>query len=195
MKLKFRFLPLLIISMLIMGCASDGKSDLKTGNLNESTSASGESEAGQEAYILEFEATTIDGEKITSECFANSKLTMINVWATYCSPCLNEMPDLGKIASAYDAADFQIIGIVCDVEYNADKSDIEYAKELIKQTKADYPHLLLNESLYSNLVAAVYAVPTTYFVTQEGEVLGYIEGARSKASWEGLINELLADME
>ena len=59
-----------------------------------------------EKYYLTFEASTIDGEAWNSDKFTNSKLTMINVWGTYCNPCLSEMPDLGEIASEYEASDF-----------------------------------------------------------------------------------------
>ena len=58
-----------------------------------------------------------------------------------------------------------------------------------------YPHLLLNQSLYSNLVGGIDSVPTTFFVNQKGEMLGYIVGAHTKETWENVINELLAEME
>lgn len=153
-----------------------------------------EESKSDEAYILTFEATTVDGETLDDECLKQSKLTMLNVWATYCGPCLNEMPDLGAIAAAYDVADFQMIGIVSDV-VEEDVEGIEYAKELIGETGANYPHLLLNQSLYSNLVGGVDSVPTTFFVNEKGEVLGYVLGAQSKESWEQIINSLLAEME
>lgn len=188
MKNKLVLLILVLICMLSVGC---GKKD-ETGTVADvQTTTTAE---GQEVYVLEFEAATVDGEKITSECFTDSKLTMINVWATYCSPCLSEMPDLGEIAAAYDKSEFQIMGIVCDVMSDAKEADIQYVKELINTTKADYPHLLLNESLYINLVGAVESVPTTFFVNQKGELLGYVVGAQSKSTWEGIINDLLADI-
>jgi len=149
-----------------------------------------------EAYFPIFEAVTIEGEPMTSAIFENSKLTMINVWATYCNPCISEMPALGEISAEYDTADFQIIGIISDV-YEADESPEpkEEAQALIEQTQANYPHLLLNESLYTNLVGGINAVPTTFFIKQNGELLGYLEGAMTKDSWEKLINDLLTDLE
>lgn len=149
----------------------------------------------EEAYVLTFETTTVDGEALTSECFADSKLTMLNVWATYCSPCLEEMPYLGEIAAAYDKTEFQMIGVVSDVVENAEEDAINEAKELITQTGANYPHLLLSESLYNNLLSSVSAVPTTFFINQEGEVLGYLIGAYPKENWEEIISELLATIE
>lgn len=162
---------------------------------SEGEETTSENNADKEPYVLNFEASTIEGENLTSDIFADSKLTMINVWATYCNPCLSEMPDLGEMAASYDTADFQIIGIISDVMEGAAKEDIANAKDLIAQTNANYPHLLLNESLYSNLVGAVSSVPTTYFINQKGEMLGYVVGARAKEEWEAIINELKAEIE
>lgn len=172
----------------------ENEAESETQSASENTDAQSENtDSQEEAYILNFEASTIEGETLTSETFAGSKLTMINVWATYCNPCLSEMPDLGEIAAAYDTADFQIIGIISDVAEGAEEDDVTNAKDLITQTGANYPHLLLNESLYTNLVGAVDSVPTTFFVNQEGEILGYTIGAKSKADWEEIINGLLEE--
>lgn len=212
-KIFFTFYSAILLTMLsLTGCGQNDnatsqieeseENDNATSQIEESekndnaTSQTEESEndvAVEETYTLTFEADTIDGEPLTSDCFAQSKLTMINVWATYCNPCLSEMPDLGEIAASYDTEEFQIIGIISDVSKESGQEDIENAKELIAQTEANYPHLLLNESLYSNLVGAIDSVPTTFFVNQKGEVLGYIIGANSKETWEEVINELLAE--
>lgn len=213
--MKRKIFAILVSGMLLNGCADNSESITDTDSIGKDTTvevqeeiktqaeSSGEEltaeqdaqEESEETYVLTFEASTIDGEALTAECFGDSKLTMINVWATYCNPCLSEMPDLGEIAASYDTADFQILGIISDVMDESGEEDIEYAKELINQTGANYPHLLLNESLYSNLVGAVSSVPTTFFVNQEGEVLGYVVGAKSKGDWEAIINELLAEMQ
>ena len=168
-----------------------------TAAVTEETNPSGESSNEEssdeeEKYYLTFEASTIEGEAWNSDRFANSKLTMINVWGTYCNPCLAEMPALGEIASEYDAADFQLIGVICDVMVDDDEKNVNYAKKLIKETKAVYPHLLLNESLYMSFMSAVSAVPTSFFVRQDGSVIGYLTGAMEKENWKALIDDLLA---
>ena len=215
-------MSLLLASVLVLsGCGSDNAgADSQTGSADSQTQAGGadsmdtsgvgaedgsDSETGDEAtgestekevYVLEFEATTTEGEAITSDIFAESKLTMINVWATYCNPCLAEMPDLGEIATEYDKADFQMIGIISDVMNDASKEDMDYAKQLIAETGATtYPHLTLNTSLYMNLVGSVQAVPTTFFVNQRGELLGYLMGSQAKVTWKALIDDLLVELE
>lgn len=215
------FITFLLALCLLAGCANKENTateeltqEMPAGEAEERTEAgksegaaeTGEAEGtedaedaedaqAQEPYILNFTATTIEGEQMTSDILGESKLTMLNVWATYCNPCLSEMPDLGELAAAYDSAEFQVMGIISDVAEGATEAELENARNLIAQTGAAYPHLLLNESLYSNLVGAVDAVPTTFFVNSEGELLGYVVGARAKADWEEIINELLAELE
>lgn len=154
-----------------------------------------EESAEKEKYYLSFAAKSVDGEDVTSDILANSKLTMINVWGTFCNPCLEEMPDLGEIAASFDSSEFQMVGIVSDVTDKSKQEDIDYAKELIEETQANYLHLLNGESLTQNLLAGVSAVPTTFFVKQDGEVLGYMIGAMDRSSWEALIYELLEEVE
>ncbi|MBQ6887820.1 MAG: TlpA family protein disulfide reductase [Lachnospiraceae bacterium] len=209
--MKLRLCSLFLIGLLLTGCGKDTVDNLvemtsvvqiestkavfEEESLEITSEETEESETEVEPYILNFTATTVDGEELTSSCFSNSKLTMINVWATYCNPCLSEMPDLGEIAADYDSAEFQIIGVVSDVAEGSNEETIANVKDLITQTNANYPHLLLSESLYTNLVGMVDSVPTTFFVNEKGEPLGYVIGARSKESWEEIINELLAEIE
>lgn len=208
--MKLRLLALILLGALLTGCVqnTESNSEIETteaiaegvseaesvevtaGDTSESSSETETKE--EEPYIVTFEANTIDGEALTSEIFSQSRLTMINVWATYCNPCLSEMPDLGEIAAEYDSAEFQMIGVISDVAEGAAEDDINNAKDLIEQTSAYYPHLILNESLYMNLAGGVSSVPTTFFVNQKGEMLGYAIGAQSKETWVSIIEDLLS---
>lgn len=148
--------------------------------------------AGQSAGIA-FEARDLEGNTVTEEVFADSRLTMVNVWATYCNPCLSEMPELGEIAGEYKTDEFQIIGIISDVQEGAELESTVYAATLVEQTGAAYPHLLLNESLFNALLSGVSAVPTTFFVNENGEVLDTVVGALDKESWKEKIDGFLKE--
>ncbi len=110
--------------------------------------------SGQSAGIT-FEARDLEGNTVTETVFAESELTMVNVWATYCNPCLSEMPELGELAGEYRSDEFQIIGIVSDVQEESEAEVVEYAAMLVEQTGAAYPHLLLNESLFRSMLSGV----------------------------------------
>ena len=140
-----------------------------------------------------FEGHDIKGNTVSSTLFSESKLTMVNVWATYCNPCLSEMPGLGELAAEYDSEEFQIIGIISDVQEGASQEMMDLAADLIEQTGADYTHLLLNESLYYALLTGVSAVPTTFFIDENGVILDAVIGAMDKSSWEEKINAILEE--
>ena len=148
---------------------------------------------GSSPASIVFEAQDMEGNAVTSEIFSGSRLTMVNVWATYCSPCLNEMPELGELAREYDKEDFQLIGIVSNVPEGADEEKLELVEVLIEQTEADYPHLLLNESLNDGLLSGVSAVPMTFFIGQDGKILDTVVGARDKAAWKEIIDGILEE--
>ncbi len=162
------------------------------------TGCSGERESGTEKEEnnpaqVTFEGLSIEGETVSSAIFSDSKLTMVNVWATYCNPCLREMPGLGELANEYSSEEFQIIGIISDVQEGADEKILDYAAGLIQQTGADYTHLILNESVYNALLTDVSAVPTTFFIDQDGVILDTVVGSMEKKAWEELINALLEE--
>ena len=64
-----------------------------------------------EPILSAFTATDLDGNNIDQQILSGHKLTMINIWATFCEPCIKEMPDLGELHTTY-GEDFQVIGIV-----------------------------------------------------------------------------------
>lgn len=147
----------------------------------------------EETAEIRFEAKDMDGNTVSESVFSGSKLTMVNVWATYCNPCLSEMPELGELAGEYDPETFQIIGVISDVQEGADAGQTEYAAQLIAGTGADYTHLLLNESLFYALLSDVSAVPTTFFVDENGNVLDTVVGAMKKSAWKEKIDALLEE--
>ena len=196
-----KLLACILVAVMLCGCA-DGMGKKGTENEEGSIEAGGEAPKGEDQESVEeppaeplvFEGQDLDGNAVTSDIFSQSKLTMINVWATYCNPCLREMPDLGELAGEYDTADFQLIGIVSDVQENGSEDKLEKAVSLVEKTGADYPHLLLNESLYSALVVNVSGVPTTFFVDENGVVLGAVAGSYEKSVWKEIIDGLLEEL-
>ena len=116
---------------------------------------------------------------------------MVNVWATYCSPCIEEMPDLGKIAKEYKDKGFQIVGIVSDTYDPQDPT----AKDIVEQTGADYTHIVLNTDLMNGPLQDVQVVPTTFFVDKDGNKVGQtITGSKSEEKWKKIIDDLLSQI-
>lgn len=195
-KKKFVLLVCLILAGLLCGCAGKDSGDAAPEkNVGSETDETLSTEETKQEPTVVFEAQDMEGNTVTSDIFGQSRLTMINVWATYCNPCLREMPELAQLTAEYTSEDFQLIGIISDVQEGADQSAMETAAQLIEQTGADYPHLLLNESIYYGMLTDVMAVPTTFFVDSEGNILDTVVGAMDKSAWKEKIDELLEELE
>lgn len=192
---KNRYLiGILALAFLLCGCA--GKEE-KTGETEtapvsgRTVESSAEVTLGAAADSTDFVCTDLEGTTVTADLFADSRLTMVNVWATYCGPCLNEMQGLGELAGEYEPEDFQLVGIVSDVMEGTDSEGLDYLSEVIQKTGADYPHLLLNESLYNAMLTEVSVVPTTFFFDENGKLLDTVIGAKEKSDWKEIIDGFL----
>lgn len=199
-KLRKILISLLVLSLVLLcGCGGDGgKPPAETAPETEPTDESQETPAPEdsspegesEPIYITFEGTDLEGNPVSQDIFSQSQLTMVNVWATYCNPCLNEMPGLGELAAEYDGSEFQLIGIVSDVREGEDQSLVE---SLVQETGAAYPHLLANDSISRAILSSVSGVPTTFFFDGEGAYLGGVVGSAEKSKWEELVNELLEE--
>lgn len=167
----------------------------------ESQEESGEDEAGSngdetgEAELIGF--TVYDGsqnEKKLSEYVDGNKVTMLNFWATFCGPCINEMPYLAEIEKEYKDKGFEIVGVTTDVT-DYDKGSLipellEDADDIVTQTGVEYPICYAGLDLIQ--YTQITAVPTTFFVDGKGNLLAEpMVGSRSREDWESIINDLL----
>lgn len=190
---------ILLSAALFCGCAqksgpNQAGSEKAAGNSSVQDAAKTQAKETDSASSgIVFEGKDLDGNSVSETIFSQSKLTMVNVWATYCNPCLSEMPGLGELAVSYDTKEFQILGVISDVQEGADEETIAAAAELIEATGADYTHLLLNETIYLALLKDVTAVPTTFFIDENGTVLDTVVGAMEKSAWEEKINAFLEE--
>lgn len=139
-----------------------------------------------------FTSYDLAGNEVTQEVLAEADLTVLNIWGTFCGPCIREMPDLGEIAEEYKDKGVQIIGLASDVY---DESDIEKANEIIEKTNANYLHLLPTQDLYDIYLKNVMAIPETLFLDKDGYILDSITGARDKETWISLIDAALEDLQ
>ena len=143
----------------------------------------------------EFTAVDLAGKVLDEDIFEGKKLTMINIWATFCKPCINEMPDLETLNKEYADKGFQVIGIVCDVRYSGDSYEpslYESALDVVEMTGVTYTNLLPSDSLDMIKLSEVYSVPETIFVDEDGRIVGesYV-GSRSLEDWKAIVDDIL----
>ena len=141
------------------------------------------------------ESYDLDGNKVDDTIFKGKKLTMVNIWGTFCGPCIGGMPDFQTLSEEYADKDFQVIGIVCDA-YVGDAEKTELAKEICKETGAKYVSILASESLDDAILDSVISVPVTYFLNEKGEQFDRnFVGSKSLDGWKAVVDLIYAEME
>lgn len=152
------------------------------------------SAAGLTGEFKAFKAEDLNGNAVTEAVLSGYDLTVMNVWGTFCPPCIREMPDLGEISRQYKTKNVQIIGVVIDtLDYSGGYSSatIQKAKSIVSKTNADYLHLLPSPDLLAIRLNQVQAVPETLFIDREGKIVHSITGSRSKSEWISVIDAVL----
>lgn len=175
--------------------SQDGQqADVESGS-QDGQQAEGQDEGAGDAVekndvFGEFQTKTLDGEDVDQELFGKSDLTMVNIWGTFCGPCIREMPDLGELSREYADKGFQMVGIISDVSKPGD----ETALEIVESTEADYTHLVIpkDANMQYRILKNAQVVPTTIFLDKDGNQIGdTYPGAKSKKQWTAIIDEML----
>ena len=202
-----KILAILLAAFVLLSCFAACGNDKPDNNPSSSITEDGRLKAPEEnlkgveaGSFAKFKAVDFEGNEYDESIFKGKKLTMINIWATFCRPCINEMPDLEFLSKAYAEEDFQLIGIACDVTYNDegyyDKALLNKANEITGEiTNVTYLNLLPSASLNHIKLENVYSVPETIFVDENGNIVdrSYI-GSRSYEDWKAIVDSILANM-
>ena len=140
--------------------------------------------------------TLTDGTPVNAEIFQKSSLTVLNVWATFCGPCIHEMPEFGEVSREYANKGVQFLGVCGDITYGADGTPdaklLGDAFNIIKMTKADYLHCMPTPAYALQLGALISnSYPGTFIIDENGNILKLYVGAISK---EALTSALEAEL-
>ena len=123
-----------------------------------------------------FSSQDFEGNAVGSEIFSKAEVTVLNVWGTFCPPCIGEMPELGKWAKEMPKG-AQLLGLLVDVPAG-DKAGIKRAKKILSEAGADFENILADQSL-EPFLANIQFVPTTFLIDKNGNIVGEpIVGAR-----------------
>lgn len=127
------------------------------------------------APYLDFECTILDQKTQSSESKAtlssfvsNNKLTMLDFWATWCTPCMNELPYLKAAYEKYASKGFEIVSVSVDEE-------IADWKNTVKEQGMTWPQMWNGIDDIQNSPASLYtisAIPSTFLIDADGTIIG-----------------------
>lgn len=132
---------------------------------------------------LSFDAVTLDGRALRAGVIREYDLVVINCWADWCGPCVGELPELERVHSEHP--NVLLIGLLCNPD------SVDDAKAILSEAGVTYPAMEPVGSLVS-LAKGVTAFPTTFFFDSTGhEIADPVIGARSRAEWNAIVEDLL----
>ena len=139
---------------------------------------------------LNFETVDVNGDPVSSsDLFKDHRITMINVWTTWCHFCLEEMEDLGQMHRRLADKGAAVLGICADADTMGD-----LCRQILEEKHVDYINILPFEGMDNALPLSGY--PTSFFVNSEGTIVtrpfAGVPRSGDVAEYEELIDQLLA---
>ena len=126
--------------------------------------------------------------------YSKNTLTVLNVWATWCPPCVEELPALQRLSETFAEQGVQIVGILIDgvdARGGRDEEAIKAALKLMDDAGADYLVALPNGDIQTQLLTGLQYVPTTFLVNENAEVFSSVTGANSFDDWSKIVSDAL----
>jgi thiol-disulfide isomerase/thioredoxin len=156
------FLPILLTTLLITGC-------------DEKRPRSGEAPV--------FSLKTYTGESFTVDA-KESRATLIVFWATWCGPCLMEIPTLIALNEKYKSKNFRVIAI------NVDDAEGNKARPILQRYGVNYPVLIGDDKITARF-GGVKALPTSFLIDSQGILRDVLQGLYPEEEIEKRILSLL----
>ena len=126
------------------------------------------------AILVPMDRDALRGELSASE----GRVVLVNLWATWCTPCLREIPDLLALEAELPASDFRLLAI---------SMDDAYSEDWVTEFKAKHFPILvsfINAELDMDTLVSVIdpvwneTLPTSYIFNREGEVVKKVQGKK-----------------
>jgi thiol-disulfide isomerase/thioredoxin len=125
--------------------------------------------------VREASLKTLDGESLKLSDYTN-KVLVVNIWATWCGPCRQEMPELVKISNEYKARGVVVLGLA--TTYN-EQNDANHVRDYIKQQNVPYKIIWDDGTLAGPLVQAVQGravIPQSFVIAKDGRIVKHFQG-------------------
>lgn len=127
------------------------------------------------ADVRDTKLKTLNGDSLKLSDYSN-KVVVVNMWATWCGPCRQEIPELVKMSNEYKARGLVVLGLA--TTYN-EQNDPSHVKDFVKTQSIPYPIVWDDGTLAAPLVQAVQGrsvIPQSFVISRDGRIVKHFSG-------------------
>jgi len=126
------------------------------------------------------------GKRVRFSELARGRVVLLNFWATWCGPCRREIPELIELQRELDGKKFLLLGVSLDQGVDA----AQKVRSFLEQRGVSYPNVLGNFEL-ARAYSDIAAIPTTFIIDANGNIVDRIVGARTKEQFLQSVRRVL----
>jgi thiol-disulfide isomerase/thioredoxin len=150
----------------------------------ENTSGDLADEENEIEYFNNFTLLDLDKNEVSLSDF-QGKIVVLNFWATWCPPCREEIPDFIEVNNLFKDKGVQIIGVSID-------TDLKALEDFVEEFGIDYPTWVDGTIDKIGPVWGVRAIPTTFFLNENGEVIFKNVGMMTKEQLIEILDDIIS---
>lgn len=197
MKKTSTFVLAGIMVLSMAGCSSsDSETTLPaesgTGTIQQETA----SNIQDPDLFKDIETVDLEGNTVDSSVFAQNKVTLVNVWNTGCTPCIQELGTLDKLNKEYEGKGVAIRGLYNNSSTEISEEERTEIKEILDAEGAEYPQWQMSQAMLDTDTFQGWSFfPGTFLVDSEGNILEVLEGSKDYEGWKSVIENALKQVD
>jgi thiol-disulfide isomerase/thioredoxin len=138
----------------------------------------------QEKRAITGKIPTVSLKSFSGETFTlagdDKEVTLLVFWATWCQPCLMEIPSLMKLHQKYHDRNFRVVSI------NVDDPEGQKVKAITRDFGINYPVLIGNEDVMKQF-GGIVALPTSFLIGRDGRIREKLQGLQPEDELERMV--------
>jgi len=126
----------------------------------------------------------LDGHKVSFDQF-KGRVVVVDFWATWCQPCIGEIPGYIELQKKYGPAGLVIVGIAYQ-----DAKGPKHVKKFAAEKGMNYT-LVMGDDTVADAFGGIQVIPTTFLINREGRIVHQKVGAMAHEEYEKLVAQAL----